>query len=281
MGYGTDDDIPRHLTAATRILNLRLFSRSLSIDRLFDRLAVESVLYQIFLVTTGLWSDSAGLGYDFDIDFWNRAEKLLNRSMFFPGRSTSLNSPVLGIPASLFRLTLSLRQLCRKRSQQDQATLDQIRSEVEVWEAALLCDQDLKFSATSDRPNCRERYYRDAGYLYAIIASLLLEQLERNENNDDSSPMPAGDSWQVRKAVQILRGQQNDDGWPRCFIGNWPVYTLGFFMSSPEDIDLIRVDLRRRWDLTNFSQISRFTRDLENTWFARGHSSAPAITEYF
>ncbi|KAF7563531.1 hypothetical protein G7046_g570 [Stylonectria norvegica] len=273
MGYGTAADIPRHLTAASSILALRLFSRPLSISRLFDRLAVESVLYQIFLVTTGLWSDPVGTNYFYDKDFWARAEKLLERSKLFPDSSTSLNSPVLGVPVSLFRLTLSLRQMCRNQGPQDRAVLEQLKAEVEVWEAALLCDQHLKFPTETGRLSYQERYYRDAGYLYAIIASMLLEQLERDDRVADPAPQTSGNSWQVRKAVQILRGQQADSGWALCFIGNWPVYTLGFFLSDPDDLELIRADLQRRWDLSSFSQISRFSRDLENTWFARGLST--------
>ncbi|KAH7122081.1 hypothetical protein B0J13DRAFT_156198 [Dactylonectria estremocensis] len=279
MGYGTNADIPRHVTAAKRILTLRLFSRPLSIDRLFDRLAVESVLYQIFLVSTGLWSDSDGIDCDFDTEFWTRAEQLLDRSSFFPGQSMSFNSPVLGIPVSLFRLAISLRQQYRVPFTQERtAVLERVRSEVEVWEVALLCDQELKLSP-DERPNGQERYYRDAAYLYAIIVSMLLEQLEQNETTG-SAPVASGESWQVRKAVQILRGHQYDEGWTKCYIGCWPVYTLGFFMSSPEDIELIRSEFQRRWDLTGFSQVSRFSRDLENTWFARQHSIGTPLTTY-
>ncbi|KAH6983706.1 fungal-specific transcription factor domain-containing protein, partial [Ilyonectria destructans] len=269
--YGCDtyDDLPHHVAAATHILASRLLDRRWRITRLFDRLAVESVLYQIFLVTTGLWSDSTGFYADFYADFWTQAERLLDRSLLFPTCSTSLNSPVLGVPVSLFRVTLSLRQQCRSRVSCDQAILDQIQSEVEAWEVALRCDQQLSSSSTNEPPCGQEKYYTDTGHLYAIIASVLLEHLAGNETSTSPAPTASSDNWQVKKAVQILRRYQHDDGWARLFIGNWPVYTLGFLMSSPDDMELIRADLQRRWDLTNFAQISRFSQDLEKTWAAR------------
>lgn len=272
MGGDTYTDIPRHVNAATRILAMRLFNRSLSIKRLFDRLAVESVLYQIFLVTTGLWSDATGLDYDFDLGFWIQAEKLLDQSQFFPGRSTSLNSPVLGVPVSLFRLAVSLRQQYQHLLPRDPVVFEEIRVEVEAWEAALLCNHLINFSAEEKRPNMQEKYYRDACYLYAIIASVLFEQLSMYKSNIGPDPLEWGDSWQVRKALLILQEHQNDVGWYRCFIGNWPVYTLGFLLSSAEDKELIRVDLQRRWNVQKFAQVNRFKCDLEKTWAAREQS---------
>ncbi|KAH7137733.1 hypothetical protein EDB81DRAFT_948910 [Dactylonectria macrodidyma] len=269
--YGCDtyDDVPHHVAAATHILAMRLLGRPWRITRPFDRLAIESVLYQIFLVTTGLWSDSTGFYDDFYADFWAQSERLLGQSTLFPTCSASLNSPVLGVPVSLFRVTLSLRQQCRSRVSCDQASLDLMQSEVEAWEAGLRRGQQLDFSSTSELPYEQERYYKDAGHLYAIIASVLLEHLSGNKTSTGATPTASKDSWQVRKAVQILRGYQHDDGWARLFIGNWPVYTLGLLMSSPEDMELVRADLRQRWDLTKFAQISRFSHDLEETWAAR------------
>src|ERR1700712_2090611 len=111
MGRGTYTDIPRHVNAAIRILRLRLMDRPFSIDRPFDRLAVESVLYQIFLVTMGSWSHPAQLDYQFDAGFWLRAENVLAQSMLFPGPSILTNSPVLGVPLAIFKLVLSIKQL--------------------------------------------------------------------------------------------------------------------------------------------------------------------------
>lgn len=269
MGWGTYTDIPMHLNAATRILTLRLLDRSITIDHLFDRLAVESVLYQIFLVTTGLWTQSARSDYNFDPEFWGRCESLLDRLTFFPGRSTSFNSPVLGVPASLFRLALTLRAQYRCHNDADPEMLHRMRGEVEDFEASLLCELDPRRQAANNDLTREEVYYRDAGCLYGIIVSLLFDQLRRLGVGVGTPQAEPRETWQVRKAIQILRRHENVDGWSRCYIGNWPVYTLGFFMSSAEDQRVIRAELQRRWELTNFAQVSRFLQDVEKTWAER------------
>ncbi|KAJ9640173.1 hypothetical protein H2204_003398 [Knufia peltigerae] len=270
MGRGTYTDIPRHVNAAIRILTLRLLGSPKGISRPFDRLAVESVLYQIFLVTTGSWSNPVELDTRFDAKFWTQAEKLLSRSTLFPNRSMSFNSPVLGIPFSLFKLALSIRRLYQDPVGPDVQTLDEHKAELEYWECALLCDQDLDEIGVDEEPNCAPQIYKDAAFLYILNASMLLEQLV--QGHDSSGPPSAHDvsSWQLGKARAILQIHRRDDEWARCFIGNWPTYTLGFFMSSPEDIDLVRSDLRRRWNFMQFGQIGRFTTDLETTWTKRG-----------
>ncbi len=56
FGRGTYNDIPWHLNAATQIIKVRyLHDLSFVVTRPYDRLAIESVLYQVFLVTTGCW----------------------------------------------------------------------------------------------------------------------------------------------------------------------------------------------------------------------------------
>jgi hypothetical protein len=241
----------------------------LGISRSFDRLAVESVLYQIFLVTAGLWSDPVGLDYNFDSEFWTDAERLLERSVLFPGQSNVLNSPVLGVPVTLFRLVLSLKGQYQRRWQHSQAALDQIKTEVQEWEALMLSDLELDWLSEDEQQNGKHIYNRDGSYLYILIASLLVEQLSRNERSAGPPHIAPSDSWQVRKAVQILGALQHDDSWANCYLGNWPVYTLGFFMNSPGDRALVRVDLQRRWELTKFGQVARFSHDLADTWAAR------------
>lgn len=266
MGWGTYTDIPRHLEAATNIITLRLSDHPVGLDRLFDLLAVESVLYHIFHAATGLWSESEQPDYRFDINFWTRAEALLDRSTFFPWASRSLNSPVLGVPISLFRLAILLRQQCRTTVLYDGTDLEDTKNEVLGWEMALFHTKTLHSISVSTRAgsNTTEGYYLDASSLYAIIVSLLQTQIPRKEPGPPSEVLSG--SWQVRRAIQILKKYDQDDGWAQCFIGNWPVYTLGFFMSSPEDKQVVRADMQRRWNLTKLAQIGRFSGDLEKTW---------------
>ncbi|KAF2872795.1 hypothetical protein BDV95DRAFT_492142, partial [Massariosphaeria phaeospora] len=270
MGSGTYADIPRHVGAATRILTMRLLQGPLTITQPFDRLAVESVLYQIFLVTTGLWSENTPLDYAFDAHFWLAAEKLLHRSIMFPGRSNSLNSPVLGAPVSLFRLALSMKQQLQKPSGLDSAIPCHLSKEVEEWEVVVFCDLELDCLGADEEPNSRHGLYRDGSYLYIIIISLLQEQILWKQAPMDYPEMTPNGSWQLAKAFAILRSHRYDDEWKLCFIGNWPIYTLGFFASSQEQVDLVKGEIDGRWRLTNFSQLGRFISDLETVWRKRG-----------
>lgn len=272
MGRGTYTDIPRHVNAAIRILSMRLMSHDQSISKPFDRLAVESVLYQIFLVTMGSWSDPIEIDYHFDAEFWLQAERLLALSTLFPERSMSYNSPVLGVPLALFKLALSIKQLYQSPLRSDPETLEQFRSELENWEGAVLSDQDLDLLSADEEPNRAHQYYKDAAYLYILTASLLLEQLSDLEEKTGPPEAAPSDCWQVRKACQILAANREDDEWARCFIGNWPVYTVGFFMHEAVDMRLVWEDLLRRWNLTKFGQVARFRGDLEVTWARRGYA---------
>lgn len=290
MGRGTYFDIPRHLNAATRVLALRLFEQSPSINSPFDRVSIESVLYQVFLASTGLWSDEKSnymMDFSFDANFWLQAERVLNQSKTFPGKSSALNSPVLGVPVSLFRLAITLRKMYQGVLPYDERSLDDIRSEVEVWEAFVLCDKETDELSDTEEKNYKHEFYKSAGYLYILIASILLDQLaslpfspvlpiEDTDGSDYATatyaqpPLPADpDSWQVRKAVQILERYQYDDEWASCFIGNWPVYTIGFFLAAPEHVRLVLHELHRRWDLTKFNQVARYSADLEKTLVQR------------
>lgn len=281
MGQGTYADIPPHLNAAIRLLALRLFNAPLKISRPFDRLAVESVLYQAFLVGTGHWSDQTEHP-TFDLDFWLQAERLLEQSAMYPGRSTSLNSPVLGLPVPLYRLAVQVKQIYQHSSTSDPQTLSAIRTEVESWEAIVLCNRKMDELPDDEQPNREQEFYESASYLYTLVTSLLLEQASAcsvadgfllNEQTAGSPrvPRPAPhDCWQIQKAIQIVEKYENDDDWAGCYVGNWPVYTLGFFLEQQEHVNLIRNDLKRRWEFTSFMQIARFQHDLNKTWISRG-----------
>ncbi|KAK0385525.1 hypothetical protein NLU13_6705 [Sarocladium strictum] len=274
MGLGTYSDIPIHVNAAIRILTIRLRKNKGRICHPFDKIAVESVLYQIFLVTTGLWSEPAGVMYAFDATFWDQADAVLRKSAFFPGLPRSLDSPVLGVPTSLFRLALELRQQFGTGLPPDPDLLQRVQHEVEDWEAALLSEELTGFDTKlceDDGHNAAEvsqQIYQDAERLYAVIVSLLFEQLTSHDVSD-GPPLPNSQAWQVRKALRILKRHENNGAWSKCYIGNWPVYTIGFFMHSREDQDVVRKEMQRRWEKMGFAQIARFRNDLEATWASR------------
>jgi hypothetical protein len=67
---------------------------------------------------------------------------------------------------------------------------------------------------------------------------------------------------------------KDDSGWSSCYMGNWPVYTLGFFLDHPNDIKLVNDEMDRRWTHTKFMQIRRFQDDLVAAWNERNLLSA-------
>jgi hypothetical protein len=275
MGKGTYLDIPPHLRAAMRVLTLRFFDTPAITILPFDCLALESVLYQIFLTSTVLWTDTMPLT-EFDLSFWMKAEQFLERTVLFPGRPSSLNSPVLGVPVSLFRLTIQAKQALQTEVLFG-PDCEQLRTDIQDWEIKLLARQPLDPSQTHSAFERQEIYYDGTTFLYVLIVSLLLEQLEQSLRDATTTsdaqcrlpePVPRH-TWQIRKAMSILRAFENDEFWTSCYIGNWPVYTIGFFLEDPADISLIRHDMDRRWTCTKFMQITRFRNDLEATWKQR------------
>ena len=275
MGRGTYNDIPRHVNAAIRILKLRLMDQPYNISQPFDRLAVESVLYQIFLVTMGTWSDPHEIDYHFDPTFWLQAESLLAQSKLFPGPAIATNSPVLGVPLALFQLALSIKQLWQNPFRHNEEVLDDLKVEIEEWEKSIPSNADLDcFPSLEELSDDNFPLYRDATYLYILVSSLLVQQIDEDRISAAGIPEPAAPGiWQVRKACDILRRNQSNGDWARCYIGNWPVYTLGFFVSFSTDVKIVQSDMQRRWDLMRFSQLGRFRAELETVWARRGFTT--------
>jgi hypothetical protein len=278
MGKGTYLDIPPHLHAAMRVLTLRFFETRITILRPFDQLAIESVLYQIFLTSTALWSDQAPL-LEFDLQFWRKAELLLEQSVLYPNGPHSLNSPVLGVPVALFRLAIQAKQLCQHSTPGLSSELERLRVEISDWEAIVLAQPNVAPAYGEDAFNKQQAYYDGATHLYILIASLLLEQASTNlgtpriGQNLLPETVPRN-SWQIQKALHILRMFKDDSDWSSCYMGNWPVYTLGFFLDHPDDIRLVNNEMDRRWTCTKFMQIRRFQDDLVAAWNERNLLSA-------
>jgi hypothetical protein len=234
----------------------------------------------MFLTSTVHWSDPAPLT-EFDLRFWIQAEDLLERSAMFPG-PRSLNSPVLGVPVALFRLAIQAKEAYQHPQQYDEVALARLRREIEVWEGIVLSNGRIDTLVDGHSPSTQQTYYEGASYLYVLIISLLLEQIEQNSwwhgpqippHNQLPNAVPR-DAWQIRKALFILQQFESDDDWCNCYIGNWSVYTLGFFLSDPKDIALVRNEMKRRWESTKFIQAARFHEDLEKAWEQRSHGAA-------
>jgi hypothetical protein len=105
-------------------------------------------------------------------------------------------------------------------------------------------------------------------HVYILIASLLVEQLGTYANHGGPAPPHPELSlnWQLKRMLGILRGQHDQVSWHRTSIANWPVYTVGLFVSTSDDVALIREAMRRRWVRTHMYLIAKYNKDLEGSW---------------
>jgi hypothetical protein len=228
-------------------------------------------MYAVFLRTASLWSDSTSSDFTFDNVFWYRAEKVLGQTSFFPENSGSSDSPVLGVSVSLFRIALSLRHVFRTRILPEILELERLQNDVADWEGLLLEDQNLLNYPPADLKgrDIREHYHKTAIHLFTLVTSLLLGQILRGSALAGLPQTVPRGSWQMNLAIQILENYANDNVWAKCFIVQWPIYTLGVLMELPEDRQLIRKQLQQTRDVTSFAQVARYSYDLEAIWTNR------------
>lgn len=272
MGKGTISDIPQHLNAAASILELRMQNHTVSVNTPVGTLAAESVLYHMFHVMTGLWSEEIEAGEKLTIGFWIQIEGLLHQATSQNG-SSIINSPVLGVPAPLLRLALMLRRHYYCPTWKPHTHIENIEGEVLDWES-FLNDKNQPPESQLELADRYEQYCEDATSLYIIVVSLLFRQAnDRFGEFDRKIPgLPseaAQDSWHTARAIRILKKYEADDGWAGCYIGTWPTYTLGFLVSTAKDRETIRADLQRRWHLTRLTQATRYVTDLQVVWASR------------
>ncbi|KAK7215765.1 hypothetical protein V2G26_003768 [Clonostachys chloroleuca] len=277
--WDTNRDIPQHIQAGIRLLTLHVLNKPLGVSRLFDRLSLESVMYAVFLRTASLWSDSTSSDFTFDKVFWNQAEQVLGQTNFFPENSGSSDSPVLGVSVSLFRIALSLRHIFRTGILPGPSELQHLQNDVAYWEGLLLEDESLRnYLPAGPQGDFQEHYHETAIHLFTLVTSLLFGQiLGGSVLAGLPQTVPRG-SWQMDLGIQILEKYANDQVWAKCFIVQWPIYTLGVLMELPEDRQLIRKQLQQTRDVTSFAQVARYSYDLETIWTTR-EEAAPMNME--
>ncbi|KAF4442594.1 hypothetical protein FACUT_1906 [Fusarium acutatum] len=268
------DDQPQHVSAAIKIIISRILNATSADLTTFLRLALESVLYQVFLLNNGLWSSTTSYIslHSLDSEFWARSEKLLEHPTNLDFSLLSINSPVLGMPLAVMRLATFLGQLCLGREFANMEDLVKLRAEVTTWEDFAL--QAVEQTDASDALN------RDANCLYAMISSILMQHLMAFGPNTGLPRVSPTDSWQACTALQILSRRAGDHRWSECFIGTWPVYALGFLLSDDKDRDVVRRDMQRRRELTGFWIVKRFQEDLEGSWAGLEADSPSASVNY-
>lgn len=282
MGFGTFSDIPAHLSAAILILESHWFGSEYSpiLSRPFDRLAVESVLYQVFVVTVDLWSSPMPSKLKIDPAFWERCHQFLKSTTLFPELSNTCNSPVLGVDLDLFRLIIKIKALWVGP---DVCLPDVLRlrtEEMHIWDRLSGLFEDDCGPEQNDDQESFQTIADDASRLYMLCASMLIDQLICRAEQKDTSPSESahGQSWQLHRVMVILRRRQNDANWLSCFIGTWPVYTAGIFARRPEDVAVINHEMQKRWESMRLYQAQRYWNDLKSTWARRSLGMQAAIS---
>ncbi|KAM0083143.1 hypothetical protein ACKRZS_005089 [Fusarium odoratissimum] len=273
-GSSSWDDQPQHVSAAIKIIISRVLNATSADLSAFLRLALESVLYQVFLLNNGLWSSATSYIslQSLNSEFWARSERLLEHPDNMDFALLSLNSPVLGMPLAVMRLATFLGQLCLGRESANREHLVKLQTEVTTWEDFAL--QAVEQTDTFDALN------RDANCLYAMVASILMQHLMAFGPNAGLPKVSPTDSWQACVALHILSRRAGDHRWSECFIGTWPVYALGFLLSEREDRDIVRRDMQSRRELTGFWIVKRFQEDLERSWAGLEPDSPSASVNY-
>jgi hypothetical protein len=273
-GSSSWDDQPQHVTAAIKIISSRILNATSTDLTTFLRLALESVLYQVFLLNNGLWSNTNSYVslQSLNLEFWALSERLLEHPTSLDFSLLSINSPVLGMPLAVMRLATFLGQLCLGRESANMEDLVKLQNEVATWEEFAL--QAVEHSDAYDALN------RDANYLYAMIACILMQHLIAFGPNTGLPKVSPMDSWQACKALQILSRRAGDHRWSECFMGTWPVYALGFLLSDGKDRDIVRRDMQSRRELTGFWIVKRFQEDLEGSWAGLETDSPSASVNY-
>ncbi|KAF5638189.1 uncharacterized protein FTJAE_5435 [Fusarium tjaetaba] len=259
-GSSSWDDQPQHVTAAIKIISSRILNATSTDLTTFLRLALESVLYQVFLLDNGLWSSANSYVSlrSLNSEFWALSEKLLEHPTSLDFSLLSINSPVLGMPLAVMRLATFLGQLCLGRESATMEDVVKLQAEVTIWE-------DFALQAV-EQTDAYDALNRDANCLYAMIASILMQHLIAFGPNKGLPRVSPTNSWQACAALQILSRRAGDHRWSECFMGTWPVYALGFLLSEGSDRDIVRRDMQRRRELTGFWIVEHLQEDLERFW---------------
>ncbi len=136
-GLDASSDIPRHVAGAIQLFKLRYKNSAVPRTAMwpFSRLMIESILYQEFMVTSTDPFSSKDTTPDWE--FWAWAEGELD-DLRLPYGPDVANSPVLGVPLSLYILILKIIHFCRDPLLLVEGTEEEYwRMRMSIWEATL------------------------------------------------------------------------------------------------------------------------------------------------
>lgn len=213
-----------------------------------------------------------------DLDFATKAENIL-RSLTFPDASPADNSPVIGFPVKLQKLIIEIVQLCKTPSRPEDRVLHRLRGEVEQWETSLpeegccVDEEDREAGMVrNQRPRPRS-FYEHSTSLHILSASLLLDWVSKSTAVSDPANnhlTTSGKSWQIGRALQIMRCSRAKEDWSKCYLGSWPALVFGYAVDSAEDVALIRQDLEHRYQALYSGEELSYLVELEEVWQERG-----------
>lgn len=278
IGNGTYNDISIHVNAAVQVLERRFFQPGADFDlkRSIDRLAVESVIYHIFQLEMGFWSDVPRKrpSYQFNPRFWLKCEGLLRGSSGSPELPDASSSPVLGIPMAVYKLMLMIKRLwsMAPKPPDFHDTLSQLETELDSWKRSGYFEpenENLSANCNSSMLASSHSIVGHATTIMVICASLLAHQLRGQPHSVPSAPTDEDCSGQIDKIISILRSRQGDHQWTSCHVGTYPIYVAGYFMRSEEEVGLLRAEMQQRFEDLHWGQVCRYWEDLETVWRTR------------
>jgi hypothetical protein len=171
--------------------------------------------------------------------------------------------PILGVLLPLYRFILTIVQLNRSPLREDAATLAETQQEMAHWEA-FIDEAQLENTEAGG-------IYNALVVEYVLVASLMLDWIVNAAPGQELHPLNIrlGESWQLQRAMGVLRRMMYKDEWTRCYLGMWPLQIFGYAADGEEDIALIREDLDRRRDIVGMGETVMIRSELEAIWDTR------------
>ncbi|KAJ4007531.1 hypothetical protein NW752_010193 [Fusarium irregulare] len=250
-GIDASSDPRPHVDGAVKLLTMKSHDQAAkSSTRTYDRVNIESVLYQGFLLAT---RRPFKPDFRMDTEFISHAESLLNLcgSSDSSGKNSSL---ILGVPTSLYRLILKVMDSYNIATDKVNDYLECLRVDMDYWEQLLIND-DIQDGPPSG-----------AGFndLMILAASLLLDLVAENLNHcitisEQQKPW----RWQMDLAMAILQCPEEHEKWSHCFLGAWPLLILGYGARSIEEITLVKDVLGNIRQRTGYGEVQRIREELE------------------
>ncbi|KAF9885519.1 hypothetical protein FE257_012847 [Aspergillus nanangensis] len=256
-----------HVAGAMALINARLNHNpsSLSITRAIDRVALESVIYQAFLLSTG-----RPLTPSFFIHprCLSRIESLLE-----PAKSPQ-SSPILSLPLSLYRLIWDIVELCHDPTHTEERAIQHLALELARWENSVLQSNPT----ASPNPKSAESRHACFQTLYVIAASILFGWISGSLAVPLTMQFPVLarsvlptrlPPWQMRHALSLLNQPEVVDPWAQSFLAAWPILIFGLAARSKGEAMLIRDVLVRMRDRMGYGFAQRTLGELEVEWRAK------------